>query len=283
MRCKFPRLASLPLLLLAFPAALVAQVTISDTVLSYSQAFNSLPVPATNGEVLAWTNNSTLAGWYRDLMISTGAVDNTRNFSGDGSAQTTSAPALFNYGNAGFADRALGMRVTTNQSGAIGVVLFNNGTLPIDTMDINFKGEQWRKSGQTITTQLSFGYRVASTFDNATYSIGPDTGFTGVPALTFVSPITTATGGPLDGNLAANSVTLSASVTLATPLQPGQYLILRWFYDPPSASGHGLAIDNLTVAFTQIPEPAGFALMTGLLALAAIGLRRRRTGAASPR
>jgi len=265
---------------LLLPGIAVAQVVLTVANPTYGQAFNSLPIPAVNGEALAWTNNSTLTGWLREMQISTGAINNTLQWSEDGSVNNSSVPALFNYGSIGSGDRALGMRVTTNQGGSIGVVFHNQTGLFIDSLTVSYNGEQWRKSGQTITTQLLFGYQAIPSFDAGVYNLALATDFTAVPALNFVSPIFTASGGSLNGNSTANRADLNSTIVLSTPLAPGEFLVLRWRYDPPSASGHGLAIDNVNVAFTTttIPEPGAVAALAGLAALGGVMLRRRRVG-----
>jgi hypothetical protein len=63
----------------------------------------------------------------------------------------------------------------------------------------------------------------------------------------FTSPITGGTPGALDGNLAANRVSRSASITGLT-IPDGSEVMLRWSDpDHPGVNDHGLAIDELSV------------------------------------
>jgi len=269
---------------LLLPGLSLGQVVLSGSTPSYNQNFNGLPGPST-GEALAWTNNVTLTGWLRELQASTGAIDNSRNWSGDGVYQASSVPALFNYGTFGSSDRALGMRVAvfegSSQGGSIGIVFHNQTGLYIDSLTVSYVGEQWRRSGSTVTNQLLFGYQSVANFslvgDNP-YNLALATGFTLVPALHFVSPNFSGGGTTLDGNLTANRTARSSTITLGTALAPGEFLVLRWRYDPPTASGHGLAIDDLNISFTTtaIPEPGLVGAVFGLAALGGVIRSRRR-------
>jgi hypothetical protein len=59
-------------------------------------------------------------------------------------------------------------------------------------------------------------------------------------------------------------------------LAPGGSLYLRWTFDTGGANSQGLGLDNLSLATTAVPEPAGLALAGGAAALGAAWARRRR-------
>src|SRR4029079_19694160 len=98
-----------------------------------TENFDTLALAGTN---LAWTDNTTIPGWY-----STRATYN----SGTGSSSTG---ALYSFGVEGtnpVTDRALGSVV----SGGTGPVfqaarLTNNTGATITSLDISYVGEQWR-------------------------------------------------------------------------------------------------------------------------------------------
>ena len=73
----------------------------------------------------------------------------------------------------------------------------------------------------------------------------PNTGWTTVPALEFISLINTATAGALDGNAAANRTTKTAN--LAVTVNNGQEIWFRWQDINDTGNDHGLAVDDLSV------------------------------------
>lgn len=192
--------------------------------LPYTQDFNTL---ATSGTSNAWTDDSTLNGWYSTRT--TYAADT-------GTSQTG---ALYSYGSSSATDRALGTLVT-NGTGDIyyGVKLLNDTAQTINVITVTYTGEQWRNNGNTAVQTIVFAYQI----DAASLTTGP---WTDVPALDFASPIHTSSGTALDGNAAANRTTLSAVINLV--LAPGQTVLLRWFDVNDSGNDHGLAIDDFSV------------------------------------
>lgn len=229
-----------------------SSVELSGNNLSYEQDFDSLPVPNQNGEILEWNNNVTLQGWFRDLITTSGTIDNSRNWSGTGSAATSSVPALFNWGTVGIndaTDRALGFRVSINQSARMALVIKNNSLSELESVTISFRGEQWRRSGQLNQTQLLFSYKITSSDLDSSYKIAEDIGFTRVEALDFTSPIFAAGATGIDGNAVASSRSLSHKVVFPEKVKVGDSIILLWEYPVYNFSGHGLAIDNFSARF----------------------------------
>lgn len=268
--------------LMALPALLHGQVSITDETLQYQQDFDALGVPLMNGEELDWINNVTLQGWYRDMVTTLGEVDNSRTWSGNGSANVSSVPAFWNYGSGFFdshtnppQDRAIGMRIVSGQTGTIGLVIRNDSSSPIVAMNVDYRGEQWRRqTADGSTRTLQFQYAVKPTVDTAEFSIYLAEGFVVVEPLNFVSPNNSGLGASgLDGNYkgfvddeqgtsaSANFVELSDRVELETPIAPGEYLVLRWYYVSPEGSGHGMAIDDVDILFEQGEVSTGFNLV----------------------
>lgn len=238
---------------LCLAATSMAQVVYTGG--TYSQNFDSL-TPAG-----AWANNSTLVGWF----AGTDATPSITAFGLNTGATTTAG--LYSFGSTSAADRALGWAPSNTFTGASGVGMgrygfrVNNATTDVITQfTIEYSAEQWRKDNTSAHT-LALEYKV-----NATGLT--DTGFTAVN--NFVT-LQNATGGAIDGNLAANRGTLSATITLGTPLAAGDSLFFRWNDLNDSGNDHFIALDD--VSFSAVPEPATmFALAAGSL----LALRRRK-------
>lgn len=86
----------------------------------------------------------------------------------------------------------------------------------------------------------------------------------------------------LDGNAAENRRLVTASLNLsATPLLDGQDMAIRWadFNTIPTVGvNDGLAIDDIRIEVTPIPEPAGLLVVAGLTVAAARRMRRAYRG-----
>jgi DNA/RNA endonuclease G (NUC1) len=207
-----------------------------------TENFDTLAATGTN---IAWTDNSTIPGWY-----STRTIYN----SGTGSSATG---ALYSFGVAGtnpVTDRALG----SIASGTTGPVfqaarLTNNTGSTIASLDISYVGEQWRNGGNTTAHTLTFQYQVASP-GVVTGANAPTTGWTTVPELSSTSPVTGATAATLDGNAPANRIVKSK--TLAVTVADGQEIWVRWLDPDDSGSDHGLAIDDFSVTATTAGDTA---------------------------
>jgi len=233
---------------------------------SYSQNFDTL---ASTGTGNAWTNNTTLAGWYASRVVYN---------AGTGSSNTG---AMYSFGNATTpADRSLGSVASGSVRPVIyGVRLRNNTGGTLSRVDINYIGEQFRDGGATAPNAhtLFFSYSLVATNigtdTQSTSGIGgyvADTNYTAFSGLDFTSPTFTNTGAGtfLDGNLAANRTAKSGSINLNWTA--GSDLWLRWVDIDNSGNDHGLSVDDLNI--TAVPEPTTIAA----LGLGAAALIRRR-------
>lgn len=201
----------------------------------YSQNFDTLATAGTN---IAWTNDSTISGWY--------STRTTYN-AGTGSSNTG---ALYSFGTGTDVERALG----SVASGGTGTVYFgarfvNDTGATITSLTVTYTGEQWRNGGNTTAHTLDFSYQISTTVT----VINAGT-WTDVNTLDFTGPIATATAGALDGNAAANRVTLSQSFPVNIPA--GQEIMLRWSDINDAGNDHGLAVDDLTVTAGGTPADA---------------------------
>ncbi|HEV2837162.1 MAG TPA: Calx-beta domain-containing protein, partial [Pyrinomonadaceae bacterium] len=197
---------------------------------------------ASTGTGLAWTDNSTIPGWYSSR---------TTYNSGTGSSNTG---ALYSFGVAGtnpVTDRALGS-VGSGGTGTVfwGARFVNNTGNTITSLDVSYNGEQWRTGGSSnatpsIAQTADFQYQVANAGAITTINT-PSTGWVDQDALDFTSPtFGTTVGAALDGNAAANRTAKSSTISLT--VAPGQEVWLRWRDIDHANNDHGLAVDDLSV------------------------------------
>jgi uncharacterized protein len=202
-----------------------------------TQPFDALAQAGTN---VAWTDNSTIAGWY--------STRTTYN-AGTGSSNTG---ALYSFGVAGtnpVTDRALG----GVGSGGTGTFYWagcftNNTGVPLTSVDIAYVGEQWRDGGAAVPVAqtMAVEYQVAAA-GTITDADTPTTGWTAVPALNFTSPTftNTGTGAALDGNAPANRTARATTIVTGVPV--GDQFWIRWRDLNDGGNDHGLAIDEFGI------------------------------------
>jgi len=257
--------------LIAMTAVTVArsQIAYDGTALSYSQNFDSLGTGT-----VAWTDNSTLSGWYLNstvLGIPASLAASTGNNSG-GNA--------FNVGVAGAnpaTDRAIGwLNASTIGTAYIGVQLQNtSGQNYVGDVSITLTYEQW-SARNTTSDPLEVDYKanLVSTGNQLTSS-----GWTVLGSI--ASPNLSNTGGGtthyIDGNASGNFSTVTETVTFTSgsPWLAGDYLWFRTKDSDISGNDDLNAIDGVSITAIAVPEPSAPAL-TGLgLAVAAFVIRRR--------
>ena len=241
-----------------------ADISVTSPSFTYAENFDTL---STSTTASAWANDSTLAGW--SLFASTGAAVPTI-VGGTGSSNTGS---FYSFGAAALAERALGSAASggayfgSPASGAvagwIALSLTNNSGGTLDSFTVAFDGEQWRNGGNTNAQSLVLEYGFGASFG----SVG---GWTSLAS--FTSPVVGASAAAIDGNTAGLVTGLGGSVN--TPWAMSDTLWLRWADLNDVGSDHGLAIDNVTVSVSVVPEPQAWALM--LAGLASLGFIARR-------
>ncbi len=223
------------------------RLTTLPTTFIYTQSFDSLPTTATG---YSWTNNGTIKGWYADKTG--GATGYFTNVDNGSSANN----GLHDYGASASTDRSLG--VTADSGGtywanvAFGARFTNDTSVVVSNMTISFTGKQWRQT--TSSNILQFFYRTTGV---STTNVDAASNFvwTAVGSLNFTN-LKTGTTGAIDGTSAANQSVKSNAVN-GINLQPGQELWLRWFM-PSLYPSPGLAVDDLSVAFSLVPPAASF-------------------------
>jgi len=241
LRVLIPVLALICTAVCLSTSPLGAQVSLTALGTPYTQNFDSL---ATTGTANAWTDNSTLPGWYSQFSAVT---TNPTTYRADAGGSNTGA--IYSWGTGTSTERAFGS-VASGTPGNIfnAVRLVNNTGSTIGSLAISYTGEQWRDGGAAtpVAQTIFFEYQVA-TAGTVTDANTPTTGWTSFSSLDFVSPTftNTTTGAALDGNNASNRTAKSASLTVT--VNPGQEIWLRWRDPNDTGNDHGLAIDDLSV------------------------------------
>lgn len=266
------KLSVLPLLAIGLTSSAHAQISATGT---YTQNFDTL---ASTGTSQTWTNNSTLPGWYGAWKLTnSGSYQALSNYTVAGTASIGgSGPQLLSYGVG--SERSLGTVNDSVTATSFGARFANSGLSAIGGFSVSFDGEQWGRQAHSTPTPdiLYFSYKIYSSgIGNS--GLLDDTGWTRVSALDFTSPNwTDGSAANLDGEAAANRVEDTSAWIADVTLQPGQELWLRWTGYDEAVGNHGLAIDNLTVTFGAIPEPASFGALLALAGLGYAGAGRRR-------
>lgn len=235
------RLLLLPVLLLS--GLSIAQVSMTGSG-SYTQDFNTLASAGTN---ITWTDNVTIPNWYAQ-RTGTGTTY-------DAGTGSSNAGKLYSFGLAADADRALGSIGSANAAAgnfAHGLQFQNNAATGIGNVSVSYTLEQWREGGGATPAaqSMTFWYKVSST---AITSLNPNSNgtWTQVTALTGTSPqFTLTTGAAINGNLAANRVSISNIVIPGLVLAPGEFLMIKWEDPDQIGSDHGLSIEDVAVSWT---------------------------------
>jgi hypothetical protein len=219
---------------------------------TYSQNFDSL-----GNTSVAWTDDSTLAGWY--AQINNAATANGTLQVSDGNDALS---GLLNVGATGAPDRALGSKATGTGNFAniaYAASFHNTGATPVALSNLSYTGEMWRANTTANTVENFAVYYQISAAPVTNIISGPNSanpapglGFTALAGGAADWSLSNAGSGvALDGNDPANKLAINVPVSGIT-LAPGQYLTLK-FTDQNEAGTDGYqAIDDLSVQFTEV-------------------------------
>lgn len=123
-------------------------------------------------------------------------------------------------------------------AGWMTVALTNTTGGVVDTLDLQYTGEQWRNGGNTATQTMTLEYGIGATFDAVTTWTAPGGTFN------FTSLQNTATAAGLDGNAAANRTSGRGGTLSNLGWANNDTLWIRWVETNDAANDHGLAIDD---------------------------------------
>ncbi len=175
------------------------------------------------------------------------------------------AGGIYSYGATSSSERALGYlgNSSTAASVAYTAAYTNNTGDTLIQLDISFRAEQWRLASGGRTN----GWEVSLSTDGVNYTVIND--------LSTWTSTNSGTTGAVDGNSATYSASLAATVS-SLSIANGSNFSIRFAADRGSGSGssQGIAIDDVSVTGTVIPEPASLALL-GLGGLLMLGRGRR--------
>ncbi len=219
----------------------VPPLSIDDPEFMYMQDFNTLAMEGTGNP---WTDNETLTGWYWQCQNSDRDPNNVGYWAQDGSNNNVQATS---FGSDGSVDRAFGsISGGSNRNFLHGVQFRNNTANPINLSEIyiTYTGEQWRQTPNQHTLEFSYGKSATIISDLLAGNWTPNTN------LDFVAP-KTGDAGPLNGNAPENRVEfLNVPLAAEGVLEPGEYIMLRWF--KTGATAPGLAIDDFIFSLTEV-------------------------------
>jgi hypothetical protein len=211
---------------------------------SYAQNFDSLALSGTN---VAWSNGSTLPGWYLFRQPVQGTAITAYSAS-DGSSNSGS---FYSYGAGSSGERALGglgsggtyfgSPASGNIAGWIAFAATNETGADIGSITLAFDGEQWRNGGNTSAQAMVLEYGFGDSFDAVTAWSAPGGSFD------WTSPVATSTAAAVDGNV-AGKVAGRGGVLNSLDWNPGETIWIRWVERNDSGNDHGLAIDNVSFA-----------------------------------
>jgi hypothetical protein len=217
-----------------------AQINLSGCGVNYNQNFNTLPrnPSLTNrcNTYFAWTDNTTIPGWYINQQANRYLVDNG----------TCNTGSIYSFGTDGATDRALGSYATaSNATIQYGAQFRNNSSAIVNRLNIRYTGESWRGCANTNT--LAFEYSL----DATSLTTG-----TWIPAtnLDFIQ-----NGGnngvALNGNLAQNRQVITGTVDIPAPqaINPGQTFWIRWTDIDDTGGDAGFGIDDFRISMNVQP------------------------------
>ena len=231
---------------------------------AYTQDFDTL--------ALTGTSNVLPAGFQIAEGGAGGAAD---GFYAAGTGSSNAGNA-YSFGATGSNDRSLGSLTSGSVTPILFGAVFANGLgSAITDLTIGYTGEQWRV-GNATGNLLAFEYSTNATSLTTGNWIRAST-------LDFLPLFMngTSTGSALDGNLATNQRSISATLS-GLSIGSGSGFGFRWSEADSTGSDQGLAIDNLSIRATTaqlqgaVPEPSTWAML--LLGFGAVGwlMRRRR-------
>ena len=235
-----------------------AQVSLTGANPSYSQNFNTLDTGA--------TNSSNLPTGWKIAEAGTSSSANGQYRSGIG---TSNAGDTYSFGASQNTDRALGSLASNSLRSHFGASFINNTGTTITSVAIGYRAEQWRAGDTSSKTDTLMCYYSTTASDVDTSM----TGWIEIPALLTLSTNSAASsssGNALDGNTVFTS--MNATLQLPTPLPDGATMRIKWVDVNILGSDDGIALDDLTMAFTTGTGGTGIAnVAAGVVPVSILG------------
>ena len=226
-------------------AFFTASAQVSFTGTAYTQNFNTL---ATSGSANAWSNNTTIQGWF---LYNQAAGGTAITAYGTDNAAGTNTGSFFSYGSTASAERALGATASGGAyfgapasgaiAGWIAAAFTNNTGADINSITLGFNGEQWRNGGNATAQTMVMEYGFGASFTTVASWIAPGNNFN------WASPVLTVTAAAIDGNVAGRA-SGKGGVLNAINWTNGTVLWIRWVERNDAGNDHGLAIDDFTLS-----------------------------------
>lgn len=193
-------------------------------------------------DITAWTNNSTVAGWY---MQST-----WRGHQNITASSPSNSGGFYSYECAGNNDQKIGGRASGSADPVYyGVRLRNTSGSTINYLEISYDWFQFSlaQNGGNVNT-ISVHYRTGATVTALTGGT-----WTAVPALNFSAPMSSATSGSGQLNGYPCTQSGSRSACLAVTIPNNQEIMLRWSDPDDGANDPHLGIDNVFIGIASDP------------------------------
>jgi hypothetical protein len=213
-------------------------ISLTSTGTAYTQNFDGLS--STAGSTTNNFNNDPqpLAGWQ--LNENGGGVRDNEQYAVDTGGSNTGD--TFSYGAAGNSDRALGSLQSGTLIASFGTGFTNNTGTTLTELTITYYGEQWRISNTAAARDDRLDFQMSTNATSLTDGTWSD-----VNALDFTNVVkTAAAAGALNGNLDANRVLITQTIT-GLSIAPGATFWIRWNDLNASGADDGLAIDDFSL------------------------------------
>jgi len=233
---------------LFFSSMGMSQTNVNTIGTAVQENFNSLP---SSGSAASWSQNSTVSGWY---AYETDPYRVAVSYIADSGASNTGR--VYSYGRAGSSERALGsLGSGSTDSIVYGWRLKNNTGKAITSINVSYTGEQWRRGANTATNKLAFFYKVASSItsiDSLEIKNLSSSSYVSISSLDFTSPSVGAAFSITNGNDNAFQTKFNQDITVNIPI--GYEIMIMWFDDDDASNDHGLAIDDISVTFSNVDK-----------------------------
>lgn len=216
---------------------------------SYSQNFDTL---TTSTAAVAWTNGTTLEGWYLFRQPAPGTALTTYVGGSGGSNAgsfysfgTTAERALGGVGSGGTYYAPAGVSAPGNGAvaGWIAMAATNGTGSTLNQFTLTFNGEQWRNGGNTTAQTMVLEYGFGTDFASVLTWSAPGGSFN------WTSLVNTASAAAIDGNSAGLVSGLGGTIN-GINWVAGSTLWVRWIEVNDAGNDHGLAIDNVQLTAT---------------------------------